>query len=187
MIAVYKISERQSKYIQLTVKASTMKSRYEIAEKRHIVVKKNEICFLEDASNKKATLSYSEWASFLEQFVEIDNAVGKIIKQDEDVKLRNHLGAGWHVSVTSGVYCIDLRRFFIAVDGSVRPTREGFAIRLREWSRVKQLTEVIKTHHPKIADAQPCWTQVDHYNQEGAIQCPECSFYMSTMSADNAI
>ena len=30
-----------------------MKSRYDIAEKRHIVVKKHEICFLEDASNKK--------------------------------------------------------------------------------------------------------------------------------------
>ena len=154
-----------------------MTRRFEIAEKRCIVVvvKKTEICLLEDARHTKATLSYSRWACFVEQFGEIDTALDKLIKQDTDVKLQTHLGAGWYLSVTSGVFCVDIRRFYLAQDGSNKPTKEGFAIRVREWSRVKQLVDVMKASNQKVADAQPCWTREDHFNQEGAMNCFECN------------
>ena len=120
----------------------------------------------------------------LEQVAYVDDALEKIVKKTEDVQLQQHIGVGWHVSVTSGIFCIDIRRLYVAVDGKVKPIREGFAFRIRERGRFKQLIEVIKQQNQKLAKAQPCWTQTDHYTQEGAIQCPECNSYMSVMSAD---
>ena len=89
------------------------------------------------------------------------------------------MGGGWYVSVTSAVFCLDIRRFYLAQDGSIKPTKEGFAIRVREWSRVKQLVDVIKSSNQKVADAQPCWTQEDHFNQDGAMNCFECNLFES--------
>ncbi len=152
-----------------------MPKKYVTDGKRYVVVKKDEVCILEDGSNKRATFNYSRWAWFTEHFEEIDNAVSKLIKGEEDVKLFVHLGGAWHVSVTSGVRCVDVRRFYMTRDGSTKPTRTGFAIRLREWDRMKQIAGEMKTHHPKIAEAQPCWTQSDHFNQEGALMCCECN------------
>ena len=149
-----------------------MPKKYEIDDKRHIVVKKDEVVMLEDGSQKKATFSYPRWTCFTQQFDEIDDALAKLVKGEPEVKLFVHIGGAWHVSVTSGVRCIDIRKFFKRDDGSIKPTRTGFAIRLREWDRVKQLVATINTHHPKVAEA---WMQGDHYNQEGAVMCNECN------------
>ena len=152
-----------------------MPKKFDIAEKRFVVVKKHEVCLLEDGSHKKATFTYSRWAYFVEQFEEIDSALSKVIKKEPDVKLAIHLGGAWYVSVTSGVFCVDIRKFYMTPDGAIKPTREGFAIRVREWNRIKQLADVMKTANTTLAEAQPCWMQPDHYNQEGSMNCIECS------------
>ena len=154
-----------------------MPKKYELEEKRFIVVKKDEVCMLEDGTHKKATFSYSRWTWFTQQFNEIDDALSKMAKGETEVKLFLHLGGAWYVSVTSGVRCVDIRKFFMTQDGTIKPTRTGFAIRLREWDRVKHLATVIKTQNPKIAGAQPCWMGEDHQNQEGAMNCNECNPY----------
>ena len=154
-----------------------MPKKYVIDDKRYVVVKKDEVCLLEDGSHKLATFSYSRWAWFTEQFDEIDNAVSKLVKDEADVKLSIHLGGAWYVSVTSGIWCVDVRKFYKARDGSTKPTRNGFAIRLREWDRVKQIAAEVKKNNSKIAESQPCWTQIDHLNQDGAIMCSECNPY----------
>lgn len=152
-----------------------MPKKFEVSEKRFVVVKKDEVCLFEDGSQKMATFTFPRWSWFTEQFDEIENSISKVVKGEDDVKLRLHMGGGWYVSVTSGVRCIDVRKFFLAQDGTVKPTRKGFAIRVNEWDRVKKIAADIKEQHPKIAEAQPCWTQVDHFNQEGAIMCSECN------------
>jgi hypothetical protein len=148
---------------------------FEIGEKRYIVVKKDEIRLFEDGSNKAATFSYPRWAQFVEYFDDIDNAVDKLTNGDEEVKLRLHVGASWYVSVTSGYRCVDVRRFYLAQDGAIKPTKTGIALRLCEWSRMKEIVKDMKEKHPKVAESQPCWTQTDHFNQEGAMMCFECN------------
>jgi hypothetical protein len=66
---------------------------FEVSEKRFVVVKDDEIRLFEDGSNKVATFSYPRWAQFIEFFDEIDNAVNKLIREEEEVKLRLHIGA----------------------------------------------------------------------------------------------
>jgi hypothetical protein len=44
-----------------------------------------------------ATFSYPRWAQTVEYFDEIDSAVAKLIKGEEDVKLQLHDGAAWYM------------------------------------------------------------------------------------------
>jgi hypothetical protein len=98
----------------------------------------------------------------------------KLVK-DEEVKLRLHVGAARYVSVTSGYRCVDIRKYYLARDGAIKPTKTGIALRLFEWSRLKETVKEIKEKHPKVARAQPYWTRADHFNQEGAMMCVECN------------
>jgi hypothetical protein len=127
---------------------------FEVSEKRFVVVKDDEIRLFEDESNKVATFSYPRWAQFAESSDEIDNAVSKLIR--EEVKLRLHIGASWYVSVTTGYRCVDIRKYYMAQDGAVKPTKTGIALRLYEWSRLLEVVKDIKEKHPKVAQAQPC-------------------------------
>jgi hypothetical protein len=88
---------------------------FEFSEKRFFVVKDDEIRLFEDGSNKVATFSYPRWAQFVEFFDKIDNAVNKLIR-DEEVKLRLHIGASWYVSVATGYRCVDIRKCYLAQD-----------------------------------------------------------------------
>jgi hypothetical protein len=65
--------------------------------------------------------------------------------------------------------------YYLAQDGAVKPTKTGIALRPYEWSRLLEVVKDIKEKHPKVAQAQPCWTHTDHFNQEGAMVCVECN------------
>ena len=150
-------------------------TKFQVSEKRYIVVKKNEIKLFEDGTSKAATFILSRWAQFVENFAEIDDAVTKLMKGETDVKLQMHIGGAWFVSVTSGFRCVDVRKFYVTPGGETKATRTGIAIRLSEWDRVKDIAGEIKEKNKKIAEAQPCWTSADHFNQEGAMGCRECN------------
>jgi hypothetical protein len=81
-----------------------MSKKFDLSEKRFVVVKKDEVRLFEDGSNKWATFTYPRWAHFVEQFAEIDESVTKLTAGQQDVKLQLHIGGGWYVSVTSGFY-----------------------------------------------------------------------------------
>lgn len=147
--------------------------QFEISEKRFVIVKKDEVCLIEEGSHKAASFTYPRWVWFTEQFDEIDNSLSKLINGDDDVKLNIHIGGGWYVSVTSGYWCIDVRKFYKTRDNNIKPTRKGFAIRINEWDGVKKIARDVKKQ--KMADVHPCWTGEDHYNQEGAMTCTECN------------
>ena len=53
----------------------------------------------------------------------------------------------------------------------MKPTKTGIALRLLEWSCLKKAAVNIKEKNQNVADSQPCWTDVDHFNQEVAIAC----------------
>lgn len=152
-----------------------MPKKYDIGEKRFLVVKKDELKLFEDGSNKWATFTLPRWAWFVGYFDEIDQNVAKVMAREQDVKLQLHIGGGWFVSVTSGIWCVDVRKFYNLPGVGVKPTKTGIALRMYEWARLKEVAKEVKSQNPKVADAQPCWTEADHFNQEGAIACSECN------------
>jgi hypothetical protein len=84
-----------------------MSKKFELSEKRFVVIKKDEVRLFEDGTSKWATFTYPRWAHFVEQFVEIDESVTKLTAGQQDIKVQLHVGGGWYVSVTSGFYCVD--------------------------------------------------------------------------------
>ena len=147
--------------------------KFQLSEKRYIVIKESEIRLFENGTSKVATFSYPRWALFTEYFGEIDDAVNQLGKND--IKLQLHIGGAWFVSVTTGFWCVDIRKFYLAQDGALKPSRTGLALRLSDWDCLKIFAEQIKEENSEIANAQPCWTSADHMNQEGAMICRECN------------
>jgi len=99
----------------------------------------------------------------------------KALRADESVGYKQHIGGGYYVSITSGFYCVDIRKFFIPYgETDVKPTRRGIALRLREWEDMKKIIDAINNAYPTLGTALPCYLGNDHMDQLGALRCTEC-------------
>ena len=96
--------------------------------------KNNDGLIIRDKGSKKeAVFTPARWASFRLCLDEIDNQLYRL-SQGEDVAYCNHYGGGWHVSVTKGFRCIDLRKWWLPIgETSCKHTKTGIALRLSEW------------------------------------------------------
>ena len=61
-------------------------------------------------SGKFIEIPANRWASLLLLLVDIDNAVNQLKEKKDYVKYIAHIGGGWYVSVTTGFWCVDIRR-----------------------------------------------------------------------------
>ena len=154
-----------------------MKKTYSIGNDRSLTIAHNneQLRIEEQGSNKWATFTPSRWASFLLCLDEIDHQLEKLSK-GEDVAYRNHYGGGWHISVTSGFECVDLRKFYLpAVQTECKPTKTGIALRLTEWAMFKEWINVVQSDNLTVAGFLPCFLNRDHTTQLGIKACSECN------------
>ena len=70
---------------------------------------------MDNGTKKAAVFTPARWASFLLCLGEIDNQLCRL-SQGEDVAYCTHYGGGWHVSLTKGFRCVDLRKFYVPGD-----------------------------------------------------------------------
>jgi len=78
--------------------------------------KKNDSISIEDKGTKKAErFTPARWASFLLCLDEIDDQLRRL-SEGGDVAYCMHYGRAWHVSLTKGFRCVDLRKFFVPKD-----------------------------------------------------------------------
>ena len=114
------------------------------------------------------------WAQF-RQCIEVIETNMKALRAGESVGYKQHIGGGYYVSITSGFYCVDIRKFFIPYgETDVKPTRRGIALRLREWEDMKKIIDAINNTYPTLGTALPCYLGDDHVDQLRALQCTEC-------------
>jgi len=86
-----------------------------------------------------------------------------------------YYGGAWHVSLTKGFRCVDLRKFFVPKDQNTwKPTKTGIALRLHEWSTFKQAAEKLRHDYPSVANFTLCFLNMDHST---SANCPECNPY----------
>lgn len=96
------------------------------------------------------------WAQFKACLEDIDEAVAQL-RTGELVTFKQAIGSGYYVSVTKGFYCIDIRRFFMPQgETEAKPTRQGLALRVREWEEWKSIITKIDELHADFATALPC-------------------------------
>ena len=130
---------------------------------------------LSDAiKNKTIQLPTQRWKVLIWCIDAIEQSLRQLFERKE-VDFKHHIGGGWYITVKSGIYCIDIRRFFIPIgQREIKSTRDGFALRIREWRTFKSLVRQISADHPHLKQVVPCRDNIDHQNQEGAFQCREC-------------
>ena len=148
------------------------KKVYQFGEKRTVKLGKDVVVISDDEKN--ISIPLPRWISFLRQTNDIEQSLQKLAAS-EFVKYKQHIGGGWYVSVTTGYQCVDIRRFYMPLFGfEEKATKEGFAIRVREWSAFGDAVRQLHASNPQLSKIQPCYEGTDHQNQESAFQCREC-------------
>jgi hypothetical protein len=157
-----------------------MTKKYDIGEKRYLVVKKKDgefnVTILEDGSDKRVCFPLKRWAQFVAIFPMVNQCLDNM-RQRQPVSLQYHIGGRFYVSVTSGFYCVDVRQFYWNMAMGVRPTRKGIALRISEWEKLKEIVPILHAKFPVIAETPTCSSISNHFNQEAAFSCLECYPY----------
>ena len=75
----------------------------------------------------------------------------KSLRDGDPISYKQSIG-GAYVSVTSGFYCIDIRRFYLPYGETtdVRARRQGLALRMREWSEMRNIIDSINSAYPTL-------------------------------------
>ena len=118
----------------------------------------------------EAVFHRARWTFFQRYIDEIDAEVKKLKEDKENVRYRMHYGGAWHVSVTSGVRCVDLRRFFNNANDEIKPTRHGIGLRLSEWETLKDVVSRIRVDFPDLESMLGCF----HGDLDDWVNCREC-------------
>jgi len=157
-----------------------MTKKYDIGEKRYLIVKKQDgefvVTLIEDGSDKRVCFPLKRWAQFVAIFPIVDQCLDDM-RQQRAVNLNYHIGGKWYVSVTTGFKCVDIREFYWNAAMGVKPTRKGIALRLGEWEKLKQIVPVLHAKYPTIEATPTCSSLSNHFNQEAAFSCLECYPY----------
>jgi hypothetical protein len=157
-----------------------MTPKFCIGEKRFLVYNKKTatVTILEDKTDKFVRFPLKRWV----QFVSCCDLIDDQLKSLETASLQWHIGCGIHVCVSAGIKCVDLRRFYWnATLGQVKPTREGIALRLPEYEKLKEAIAKLHEKCPEAASAQPCL--MTHIDQTDLQQCGECNPYHLPVAA----
>jgi hypothetical protein len=159
---------------------------YTLGEKRVVKLRKDYL-FIEDIESKKfIVLSFQKWKRLCDLIIEIDECVNDVMEKKNNVAFKEHIGGGWFVSVTSGISCVDIRKFFklddnqvlaphLNTDDDLKPTRIGLALKFPEWQQLKtNVRTSIDIVRPDIENLQLCYLGADHQNQEGNFKACFC-------------
>ena len=134
------------------------------------------IVIKDTASGNFIEIPAVRWASFLLLQADIDDAVKQLRERKDYVKYHEHIGGGWYVSVTTGFWCVDIRRFFYTKNGEIKPSKNGLALRLSEWSELLNQLPMIMSFEPELLVACPCSMREDHLNDPRVLLgCRECT------------
>jgi hypothetical protein len=126
-------------------------------------------------TRKGVAFTKVRWATFMTHFDDIDRCV-ELLKTDQPVEYSQHIGGKYYVTISQGMKCINIRRYFLPLNSKKeRPTRSGIALRLDEWGTLA--TKVYELHEriPELKVARPCYASDDHANQLGYLNCRECN------------
>ena len=149
-----------------------MKS-YKINVTRVLQVRDTEedVIIIKDLQNSaEAVFTKVRWSIFLCWINSIDAEVKKLKENKSEFRFCQHYGGGWKASVTSGIWCIDLRHFYVNKDGEEKPSRHGIGLRVHEWEKLKCIIEQIRADYPELYAVNGC----DHNDLVDWLNCAEC-------------
>jgi len=144
---------------------------------------------IEEVDNsKRVELSNNCWTALEKEFDSIGEAVKELCDK-KYVKYFKHIGDGWYVSVTTGFWCVDVRKFYTTKNGDLKPKREGIALRLSEWSQVRDLRDQLNDDMSLLLALSPpvVGEQNDNLSQFLRDYGADASVYSQVMMPSNAM
>ena len=133
------------------------------------------VLILNNNTGKFIEIPAGRWASFVLMQDDIDEAVKQLLEK-KAVSYFEHFGGGYYVSVSTGIPCVDLRRFYKNDKGEIKPTKQGLALRISEWKELMNQLPLIMSFEPELLVACPCHMKESHLNDPNIILgCAECS------------
>ena len=88
------------------------------------------------------------------------------------VSLQLHLGGGWYLSLTPGLHCVDIRRFYRdSPSGQLKPTKVGLALTYSEFNSLMNAAACIMDEVDGFEAISHCW----HDSQMELQHCRECN------------
>jgi len=74
----------------------------------------------------------------------INRSVSKAVDGKRiDTKL--HTGGAWYISLTHGIRCLDIRKFFKDAQGNIKPTKRGISLSYSEWNTLMNVAARIQS------------------------------------------
>lgn len=128
------------------------------------------IVIKDNVSAAEAVFPKVRWAAFRYLVKDIDVEVTKLKEGKTEFRYSQQYGGGWLVSVTSGIRCVDLRRFFMNEKDEMKPTRHGIGLRLPEWEMLKDVINRMRVDFPDLESIMGCY----HADIQDFIKCREC-------------
>ena len=153
---------------------------YRLSERYVLETRKEQnetvVLILNNNTGKFIEIPAVHWASFLLMQADIDEAVKQLLEK-KAVNYFEHFGGGYlYVSVSTGIRCVDLRRFYKNDKGEIKPTKQGLALRISEWKELMNLLPLIMSFEPELLVVCPCSMREDHLNDPSIVlACSECS------------
>jgi Transcriptional Coactivator p15 (PC4) len=152
---------------------------YRLSERYALETRKEQdetvVVILNNNTGKFIEIPAVRWASFLLMQVDIDEAVNQLLEK-KTVNYFEHFGGGYFVSVSTGIPCVDLRRFYKNDKDEIKPTKQGLALRISEWKELMNQLPLIMSFEPQLLVACPCAMKESHLNDPNIVlECRECS------------
>ena len=150
---------------------------WKIGEYRYVQVKKSPenqplIRIYDSVTEKRALFTKARLQSMLHHVDEVRKSITLIRDDYPYVNLRVHYGLAWHLSVSYGFDCVDMRKFYIDKrTGRIRPTKDGLALRFPEWQDFVERVVPIMTTVLDLNDIVGCL----HVETDEFAACKECN------------
>lgn len=120
------------------------------------------------------TLTLKRWKMLCESCEPVIELIAKSKPGQQNEALSIHLGGNVFISINAGYQCVNIRQF--ENNGNcIFPTKDGIALRFKEWNMIIEKMAQINQNIPHFDTVLPCYMELDHYNQLGFLRCPECN------------
>jgi len=128
--------------------------------------------FLRDErnNNRKAFFTGKRFVKFMQMMHDVDRVIGKA-SDGKDVTVKLHLGGAWFLSVTPGMACVDLRKFYQDRNNDIKPSKLGIALNFSEWDSLMNAAATINDELKGFQAISTCWHQTD----DELHNCNECT------------
>ena len=124
-------------------------------------------------TKKGLFLTPQRWVRLLGLTHQVNKAMQEI-KEGKQVDARFHVSGPVFITMSSPWWTVNLREWYMK-DGEELPSPKGVVLKAGDWAKLLSLEGNVLECLPELNTVVPCIMDEDHQNQEGALNCSECT------------